>query len=119
MKTTPRRTSVPPGSGMVSRRAAQVLNFEAGSLWLLGAASVLIVKPIAVGRVVVRHLIGARTEVVDTTALKPVSDPSLTGTVERRAATDDYSDPVWTRAREEERLIGPLLGNSDSRCVSR
>jgi putative transposase len=35
---------------------------------------------------------------------------------ERRTATDDYSDSVWARAREEERLIGPLLGNSDPKA---
>jgi len=98
---------------VISRHAAQVLSFEAGTHWLLGAALVLIVKPIAVGRVVVRHLIDARTEVVNTTVLKPIADPHLAGTAERRTATDDYSDPVWARARDEERLIAPLLGATD------
>jgi len=113
MKTTPTRTSDPKSSGVIPRRAAQVVSFEAGSLWRLGAASVSIVKPISVGCLVVRHLIDAHTEVVDTTALKPIPDPHLTNTAERRTATDEHSDVVWERALEEERLIGPLLGNSD------
>jgi putative transposase len=116
MKATPTRTPDPLSSGVIPRRAAQVLSFEAGSLWRLGAAAVSIVKPIAVGRLVVRHLIDARTEVVDPTALKPIPDPRLTNAAERRTATDDHSDTVWARAREEERLIGPLLGNSDPKA---
>jgi putative transposase len=116
MNPTPNRTSDPAGAGVIPRRAARVLRFETGTLWQLGAATVSILKPIAVGRLLVRHLIDARTEVVDTTALRPTADGGLTNTAERRTATDDYSDAVWGRAREEERLIGPLLGNSDPKA---
>jgi hypothetical protein len=65
MKATPTRTPDPLRSGVIPRQAAQILSFETGSLWRLGAAAVSIVKPVSVGRLVVRHLIDARTEVVE------------------------------------------------------
>ncbi len=114
MKAPLKRTSNLPGTCVIPRRAAQVLNFEAGTVWLLGGASVSILKPISVSRLLVRHLADAHTEVVATTALKPMLGGTIADSAKRRTATDDFTDPVWERALKEERLISPLLGNSDS-----
>jgi hypothetical protein len=77
MKATPTKASNPLSSGVIPSRPAQVLNFEAGSLWRLGAASVSIVKPISVGWLVVRHLISQSSP----SRLPPT--PSPRGTVVR------------------------------------
>lgn len=113
MKARASQSATPSGSEVIPRRAAQVLEFEAGSLYRLGDAPVSVVRAMTPGRLLVRHLIDSRTEVVEAAGLKPLPTPDVPGGVERQTAADDHSDAAWSRAREEERLIGPLLGNSD------
>jgi hypothetical protein len=87
-----------------------VLHFGAGSLWQLGVATVAVIKPVAVDKVLVRHLRDAHTEIVNVGVLRPI--PSPTDYEARHVPIDQHSPKVWARAREEERLLGPLLEHS-------
>ena len=101
----------PPGMPrpqvVLPRRAAQVLHFEPGSLWQLGPATVSVVKPVAVGKLLIRYLSDAHTEIVSAAILRPL--PNAADSAERQVPIEQHSRAVWTRAREEERLIAPLL----------
>ena len=89
------------------RRPAQVLHFEPGSLCQLGLATVSVVKPVAVGKLLIRYLSDAHTEIVSAADLKPL--PGIPDGAGRQVPIEQHSRAVWTRAREEERLIAPLL----------
>lgn len=89
------------------RRPAQVLHFEPGSLCQLGLATVSVVKPVAVGKLLIRYLSDAHTEIVSAADLKPL--PGIPDGADRQVPIEQHSRAVWTRAREEERLIAPLL----------
>jgi putative transposase len=92
------------------RQAAQVLHFGAGSLWQCGVATVAVIKPVAVDKLLVRHLIDAHTEIVNVGVLRPI--PAPTDSATRHVPIDQHSPKVWARAREEERLLAPLLEHS-------
>lgn len=108
MEREPSGSLVAPAS--FPRQAAQVLHFEAGSLWQLGLATVSIVRPVAVGRLLIRHLSDARTEVVSAASLKPIRGMPEDGA--RQVPLDHHAAKAWTRAREEHRLIAPLLDHA-------
>jgi hypothetical protein len=92
---------------ILPRHAAQVLHFGAGSLWQFGVATVAVIKPVAVDKLLVRYLKDARTEIVNVGVLRPI--PSPTDSAARHVPIDQHSPKVWARAREEERLLAPLL----------
>jgi len=95
---------------ILPRQAAQVLHFGAGSLWQFGVATVAVIKPVAVDKLLVRYLKDARTEIVNVGVLRPI--PSPTDSAARHVPIDQHSPKVWARAREEERLLAPLLEHS-------
>jgi putative transposase len=113
MKAPPTLRSNATTPALIPKRAAEVLDFAPGTIWRFGAIAVTVVRPMSVGRLLIRHLIDPATEVVEAAALKPLSirDPSIPP--ERRAEPEDFEDVVWARARDEEHWIRPLLGNSD------
>jgi putative transposase len=104
----------PLGSGSTSvilrRQAAQVLHFGAGSLWQFGLATVAVIKPVAVDKLLVRYLVDAHTEIVNVAVLRPIPAPA--GSADRHVPIDQHSPKVWARARQEEKLLAPLLEHS-------
>jgi hypothetical protein len=81
LRTTPR---------VLPRQAAQVLHFRAGSLWQFGAATVAVIKPVAVDKLLVRYLIDAHTEIVNVGVLRPIPNPT-----EGVLKTVGYRDWQW------------------------
>ena len=69
--------------------------------------TVCVVKPVAVDRLLVRHLSDAHTQIVNAACLKRVRDAPPAAA--RQLPIEQHSSKVWTCAREEERLIAPLL----------
>jgi hypothetical protein len=97
-------------SKILPRQATQVLHFGAGSLWQFGLATVAVIKPVAVDKLLVRYLVDAHTEVVNVAFLRPI--PSPTESASRHIPIDQHSSKVWARARQEEKLLAPLLEHS-------
>jgi hypothetical protein len=95
---------------ILPRQATQVLHFGAGSLWQFGLATVAVIKPVAVDKLLVRYLVDAHTEVVNVAFLRPI--PSPTESASRHVPIDQHSSKVWARARQEEKLLAPLLEHS-------
>ena len=92
---------------ILPRQAAQVLHFGTGSLWQFGIATVAVIKAVAADKLLVRYLRDAHTEIVNVGVLRPI--PSATDSAARHVPIDQHSPKVWARAREEERLLAPLL----------
>ena len=77
--------------------------------WILvvRCGPVSVVKPVAVGKLLIRYLSDAHIEIVSAADLKPL--PGIPDGADRQVPIEQHSRAVWTRAREEERLIAPLL----------
>ena len=66
-----------------------MLHFGAGSLWQLGLATVTVIKPVAVDKLLVRYLVDGHSEIVNVAVLRPI--PSPTESADRHVPIDQHS----------------------------